>query len=271
MIGINIDISSLQGLLDITDNLQSAAASASRTMASMIRGKAVELANQKLHSRRKMYVDGLSIKEGDDGVWLVSLNAKVRFIDDGKSEWNMLEDLLKSPKAKTAKDGSKYLIVPFDHSPGQGPASTTPAQQDIMSEIKSELKKRNIPFSKIEKDQDGNAKMGRLHSFDITKAPLKMVDGPGMGHGPIGDARQGPTGVPFLQNVSIYQGKDQNGKTKRSIMTFRVASSKHKDQGRWDHPSVAPTPILEEATEWAMKEFEKEIGPAIMSKILDDI
>jgi hypothetical protein len=240
-------------------------------MAQMIKSKATELANQKLHSRRKMYVDGLSIKEGSDDVWVVSLSAKVRWIDDGKNEWDMLPDLLKSPKAKTAKDGSTYLIVPFDHSPGKGPASIGPAEQDVMSVIKSEMKKRNIPFGAIEKDAGGNAKMGRLHSFDITKAPLKTVDGPGMGKGPIGDVRQGPTGIPILQNISVYQGMGGNGKVKRSIMTFRVASSKHKDQSRWEHPSVEPIPILQEAAEWAMAEFQKDIVPGIMAKILNDV
>jgi len=245
-------------------------------MAQMIRGKAVELANQKLHSRRKMYVDALSIKEGEDDVWLVSLAGSARWIDDGKSSWNMLEDLLKSPKAKTAKDGSKYIVIPFDHSSGKGPASTGPSafgssEQDIMATIKSEMKKRSIPFSKIEKNADGSDKMGRLHSFDITKAPLKTVDGPGMGKGPIGEVRQGHEGVPFLQNISVYQGIAGNGKTKRSIMTFRVASSKHKDQGKWEHPAVEPVSILLEATDWALKQWETQLVPLLMKKILNDV
>jgi hypothetical protein len=185
------------------------------------------------------------------------------------SAHSMLEGLLASPKAKTSKSGDKYIIVPFDHSPGQGPASTTPQQQDLITEIKAEMKRRNIPFGKKEIDANGNAKMGRLHSFDITKAPLKTVDGPGMGHGPIGDVRQGNTGIPFLQGVSVYQGMDQKGKVKRSILTFRVASSKHKDQSLWEHPGVAPEKILDSATEWAMNEFDKEIVPLIMEKIIN--
>src|SRR6185503_3171131 len=96
----------------------------------------------------------------------------------------------------------------------------------------------------------------------------KMTDGPGMGSGPIGEARQGSSGIPFLQNVSVYQGQDKNGKTKRSVMTFRVASSKHKDQGRWEHPGIPASNILSEASEWAVEEFKRELAPAILNSIL---
>jgi hypothetical protein len=269
VIGINIDLSDFSDLLNLTDNMKSATAGVSRNMAAMIRGKAIELANQKLHSRRKLYVDALSIKEGEDDVWIVNLAKEAAWIDDGLPARSLLDGLLKSPKAKTSKSGDKYIIVPFDHSPGQGPASTTPQQQDLITEIKAEMKRRNIPFGKKEMDANGNAKMGRLHSFDITKAPLKTVDGPGMGHGPIGDVRQGNTGIPFLQGVSVYQGMDQKGKVKRSILTFRVASSKHKEQGKWEAPAIVGIPILSQATEWAMNEFDKEIVPLIMEKIIN--
>ena len=271
---MNIDISELKDLLNLTDNLKEATAGMSAAMAEMIKGRAVDLANQRLHSRRQMYIDGLFTQKIDDDTTAVSLSGKVVWIENGMSQFDMLKGLLNSPHAKPYKDGSgdKYLIVPFDHSPNSnGPATTGPAQQDIMATIKSEMKKRKIPFAGIEKNQDGSAKMGRLHSFDITKAPLKMTDGPGMGSGPIGEARQGASGRPFLQGVSVYQGLDGKGKVKRSVMTFRVASSRQKDQEMWQHPGVAATKILDEATEWAMEQFEKDLAPAIMSKILSDI
>ena len=272
MISVNIDLSELKDLLNIGDNLKEATAGLSASMAEMIKGRAIDLANQRLHSRRKMYIDGLFTQKVDDDTTMVSLSGKVVWIEKGMSQFDMLKGLLDSPKAKHYKDGSgdKYIIVPFDHSPKtNGPATAGPAKQDIMATIKSEMKKRNIPFAGIEKNQDGSAKMGRLHSFDITKAPLKMTDGPGMGHGPIGDVRQGKTGIPFLQGISVYQGMDGKGKAKRSIMTFRVASSRQKDQGKWQHPGVAPNPILDEAVSWAMEQFEKDLAPAIMNKILD--
>jgi hypothetical protein len=244
---------------------------ASRDVAAMVYAKAKELAAERLNSRRDMFVEGLTLYPVNDDVWIVELDAKVRWIDDGVPEHSMLDDLLKSPKAKTAKDGSKYVVVPFNHGPGKGPTNSTQAQQDLTSTIKTEMKRRKIPFGKIEKGEDGSPKIGKLHSFDIMNAPNKTHEGPGQGKGPVGSARQGPTGIPFLQGVNVYQSKvkDKAGKesVKKSIMTFRVASSKHKSEGRWEHPGLDPVNILDDAMAEAMEEFEKEIAPGLIGRI----
>jgi hypothetical protein len=271
LFSINVDLSEIAELLDLKQGLKSASDAAARDLAAMTHAKATELAGERLHSRREMFVEALKYHQVEDGVWLVSLEARARWIDDGQPEHSQLDALLASPKAKRAKDGSKYLVIPFDHSPGQGKTTTTAVEQDLINVIKSEMKRRGIPFGKIETDASGAAKIGKLHSFDITNLPIKNADGPGMGHGPKGDVRQGPTGTPFLQGVSVYQGAGKSGKVKRSIMTFRIASSKHKGQGRWDHPGNAGTNILDDAAKWAAETFEKEMAPGILAKVLIDL
>lgn len=286
MFSVNIDVSEIANLVGETRKAADMAMQeAARNLTAMTHAKIVELAGSKLHSRRQMFVDGLSYQQVAADTWLINLDAKVRWIDDGMPAHNMLDDLLKSKKAKTAKDGSRYVVVPFNHGPGKGASNSTPAQMDLVATIKSEMKRKNIPFGTIEKDASGQAKTGRLHSFDIMKEPLKTANGPGQGHGPIGDVRQGPNqrqnvgggpgggGTPFLQGVSVYQNKvkDRFGNTsvKRSIMTFRVASSKHKEQGnRWNHPGTDPMNILEDAAKWAMETFDREIAPGIIAKVV---
>jgi hypothetical protein len=271
MLFVNLDLGDLAGLTNLDEGIKKVQRDAARDLAAMTKAKLIELGNEKLHSRRQMFIDGLHMKEDEDGVFIVSLDAKVRWIDDGMPAHNMLDALLASAKAKRAADGSRYLVIPFDHSPGQGATKTQPAKTDLISEIKSYMKTEGIPFGKIEKDAAGLAKLGKLHSFTVGDRPLKTKDGPGMGHGPKGSVRQGPTGIPFLENVNVYQGKDSKGKVRRSIMTFRVASSKQTGQDRWNHPGTEPINMFEDAAKWAAETWDKEIAPALINKILSDL
>jgi hypothetical protein len=134
--------------------------------------------------------------------------------------------------------------------------------------VKKELKSRGIPFGKIETDHAGKAKIGKLHSFDIMHAPKKSDPGKGQRRGPVGDVMQGNTKTPFLQGISVHQSMGADGKAKRSIMTFRVASEKHSAQAKWEHPGNAPVEIMEEAMKSAMEMWSKEIAPAVLAKIL---
>jgi hypothetical protein len=268
---INVDLSELTQLLNLNDELKSTSAEVVRDLAAMTHAKSVELAGERLKTRRKMFVDALSYHQVSEDTWVVSLKASARWIDDGQPAHSMLDAFLASPKAKRAADGSKYLVVPFDHSPGQGPTNTTPPEQDLINTIKGKLKERGIPFGKVETDAAGRAKIGKLHSFSIMDAPLKTADVPGQGRGPVGQVRQGPTGIPLLEGVNVYQGQDQRGKTKRSILTFRVASSKHADQQRWEHPGSPAVSILDDAATWAVDTFDREIAPAVLAKVMIDL
>lgn len=277
MFHVNIDLSGLAGLKEFESEARKACESAARDLAAMTHSKAVELAGERLHSRRQMFVDSLSIHE-DSGVSIVSLSGSARWIDDGMEPHSMLDDLLKSPKAHHAKDGSVYLVVPFEHGPGKGASNSPASQAQIVETVKAEMKKRKIPWAKIERDDQGRPKLGKLHSFDVNHAPLKTDSGPGQGWGAVGDVRQGPNerqkvgggpgggGIPFLQGVAVYQKATEGGKTKRSVMTFRIASSKH--EGRWRHPGLDPVNIIDDTYKWAMEQVESVITPKLIDKIL---
>lgn len=281
MLFIKLDLSELLPLKDLKQKVDATMKSAVRDLTVATHAHIIEKASSKLHSRRQMYIDSLSFKQVGQDTWVINLDAKARWIEDGMEPHNMLDALLKSPKAKTAKDGSKYLVVPFGHGPGKGPTSTTTAQQSLIQTIKSEMKERDIPFGKIERDQSGQAKLGKLHSFNVTDAPLKTANLPGQGKGPIGQVMQGfqqnqmrsGSGIPFLQGVNVYQKlvKGPGGKqtVKRAIMTFRIASSKHREQsGRWDHPGLKAVNLFEEAQTWALEKWEKEIAPGVVGKLI---
>jgi hypothetical protein len=281
MFTVKIDASGLTDLLGTPQAAARALKKAAAELTAQTREHIVEQANKKLKTRRQMYIDGLTTYRENEHTFVISLDAKVRWIDDGMSAHNMLDALLKSPKAKMTKDGTgKYLVVPFQHK--LGPTQMTPAQANLNATIKAELNTINkerkkhgadaIPYGAIERHQDGSPKLGTLHSFDIMDRPAKTHEGPGQGWGPIGDSKQGPTGIPFLQGIQVRQrmALDKKGTEHvvREIMTFRVASSKHRDQGgRWDNPGTAPVPLMSEGADWAKQHWESVVKPKLFASI----
>lgn len=276
------------GLIELLGTPAAAARSlkkAAQQLTQQTREHIVEQANKKLKTRRQMYVDGLSAYQQNEHTWIISLDASVRWIDDGMPAHNMLDALLKSPKAKTTKDGTgKYIVIPFNHK--KGPTQMTPAQANLNQTIQKELGNINklrkahgaepIPYGNIETYDNGAPKLGVLHKFDINEKPLKTHNGVGQGWGPIGDVKQGPTGIPFLQGVQIHQrmttDKMGNSHVTREIMTFRIASSKHRGQsGRWDNPGTAAVPLMAEGADWAREHWQNVVAPKLFDMIKAEI
>ena len=237
-------------MLSLPDAIKSEIEKTGQQLTIMTHARIVEQAAQKLHSRREMYIEALHHSQVNEHTFLITLDGEARWIEEGVSEHNMLLDLLASPKAKTAKDGSKYLAIPFKHN--VGPSVATPAQANIVATIKQELKKSRIPFGKIEKDKEtGQPKLGMLHSINFP-SPLQNF--------------------PILKGAKIYQHKvkDKKGNdhVQRSIMTFRIASSKHVESAdKWDHPGTAPMNFMNEASDWAQQQWDNLIAPSLVKYI----
>jgi hypothetical protein len=275
MLILNLDI---KDFLDIGEDIRPKVAAAmneaAKKLALQTDAHIKELVQAKLKSTRQKYLAAMDIKPIGESTWLITLDASAMWIEEGMDEHEMIDDLLKSKKAKTSADGSRYLNVPFQHN--KGPTSQTQAQIDLTSTIRKELKKRDIPYGNLEHGPDGQPKQGLLHSFDIMKSPIKTFNGPGQGKGQIGQVRQGPTGIPFLQGIRVYQKqiKDQStGKirTVKSIMTFRTVSSKMKGSGRWVHPGLDEQQFFDKAAEWALRAWENEIRPKVLADLAKTI
>jgi len=271
VLNVTIDLSGLQNLADLSE-IERIGNKAAADLALLTQAKVQELAGERLHSRLEMFRKGLSLKQEDSGVWIVHLDDQVVWINDGMPARSMLPDLLNSPHAKTAVDGSRYMVVPFKMTAGKsGPTQVIPAQTDLVESVKKQLKEANIPWARIEKDASGMPLLGKLHSLKLS-TPLKNAEPrPGhgrdsQGYGPVGYPRIGMTGTPFLAGASIFQSLNAQGKTERGVITFRVASSKQSSP-LWDNPGVAPTRILEDAYEWAVREVDQHVMPEIMRQI----
>ena len=276
----------LEGLEDFKDQLIEKMGVAAHALATQADARIKEQAAQKLHSRLDQFLKGIEgPTEISKGVYAITLDASARWIEDGSEPHNMLEDLLASPKAKTAADGSKYLIIPFKHS--KGPKSQTPQSKELLSALKKELQTKKIPYKKVERNGDGSPKTGLLHSFDMQN-PKQQHRVPMGVEGPSGkkfaantpsNGNAGPEGRPYLWGTRIYQtpkknkqggiemGDDGHPKVERNIFTFRVASSKQTGSGMWDHPGNSPMHFMDDAFEWAKQEWDTNVAPEILRSL----
>jgi len=238
-------------------------------------GHILEQVQSKLKSTRRKYIDALSFEEIGENSWIISLDPSAFFIEEGMPQHEMIEDLLKQGRpnkskpegstvggVKTAKDGSRYRAIPFEHN--RGPTSQTPMQTSLTNMVKAEMKSKGIPYGGIEKNSSGQAKTGLLHSFDVVAR--------GKGASPVPVSK---VGIPLLQGVRVYQTKvkDKAGKetVKKGIFTFRMVSSKMKGSGRWVHPGIEAKKFMDEAFVWAVEHWEKEIAPGVIDEVMGGI
>lgn len=215
------------------------------SLAAITHAKVVELANDELKTSRKDYMDALGFEEVSEGVWVVSVDEKALWIEEGiEPNFDMKPGLLKN--GKVSKKGYKYRVIPFEHS--KAPSQMTEAALNIVSEIREKLKKEKVPFKSLETDSRGNIKLGKIHSFDW------------------GGKIPGKGNTPALKNVSIYQTLTKTGNVRRDIMTFRTVSGSPASNGKWIHPGLEAQKFLDQAMDWAIREWEDKILPEIMNK-----
>jgi hypothetical protein len=271
MLYLQLDMSAVSRLAEnLRDKAEPLMQKYAADLASQTHAHIIDLATNGLHARRDRYLQALHFEQVNEVTWMIQLDAEAVWIEDGLPEnFEMLDKLLNSPKAKTSADGTKYIAIPLKN--GQGDVSHTAGGKEMKDAIQKEMRRMKIPFAKIERDfATGEPKLGKLH--DITmKTPIKTHEGPGQGHGPVGQERQGRTGIPFLQGLRVYQkmGKDKIGRpqVQKAIMTFRMATSKQDKSEYWVHPGLPPKHFFEKGFDWALREWEKVIGPKVLATL----
>ena len=245
----DIDINSItESLRDVKKQVQKDLKKGVSSLAAMTHAKTMELANTELKSLSKQYKESLSFQQLEENLWVVSLDEKALWIEEGR-KGGFMEELLNGKSSKTGKDGKKYAVIPFEHS--KNPAEQSSKAKALTDEIRAELKKRDIPYrGKLEYNSDGSPRLGLVHRFNIDSARLKDTH------------KDGP-----LKGVAIYQRmNEKTGKVQRDVMTFRVISEKHKDEGKWIHPGRQGDKLMDKAFAWAMTEWEQKILPEILGK-----
>lgn len=274
MFFLNLDLSPIMKIEDqMKPAVEAAMKDAVRRLTTATHGHILEEVQNKLKSTRQKYIDALAFEQVSDDTWIIKLDPSAFFIEEGVSPGHeMIDDLLKqgrptkgkdagAPKGeiKTAKDGSRYRVIPFEHN--KGPSQQTPKQTSLTDMIRTEMKARKIPYGGIEKDAGGQPKVGMLHSFSVNTQKQKV---------PVSKS-----GISLLQGVRVYQTKvkDAQGKdkVKKGIFTFRIVSSKHKGTGKWIHPGIEARKFIDEAFKWAVNEWETKIAPEVLNAVSSQI
>jgi hypothetical protein len=226
----------------------------------------VEQASAKLHSTRQKYIDALSYEETGRGAWVIKLDNSAMWIEEGMSRHEMIDDLLKNGSRINMKTGARYRVIPIPiKSKTQTPASGQATRIAAMKALRS----AGINMKEIDKEVDGRIKTGALHKLDVTGSPIKTAEGPGQGHGSIGHVRQGMTGTPFLKGLRVMQRQIGSAPpmVQRTAMTFRIVSSLMKGTGRWVYPGLKAVKLIDEAKDWADKEWETRVKPEILAAL----
>ena len=244
----------LRAFLSIGERAEEAAQVAAKSLAAAAHAKVVEEAHAKLHHRLPAFLSALR-QEEEEGAYLIVLDKSAAWIEDGMQPHDMLADLLRSPKAKTSKSGTRYISIPFEHA-STAPGGRPVAASHLADAIRHELRQRGLFATKIERDQAGQPLFGKLHTLRNVGGP-KARDRSGLGKG-----------TPLLEGLNIYQHPASNkaGAT-RSLVTYRTASSSQEGTGAWQHPGLEPAHVMEAAAEWAEKEWSERIFPEMLEAL----
>ncbi len=249
---LKFDLSKLQEQFDFFKNINKNLSQAIDNLAGQAYEKAIELAQQKLKSRRDTYLKHLSFKkegQGENTIYYIILSEEALWIEDGVPAHNMKDTHLK---------GKDKVVIPFQHNKGQ--ASMMPQKQaDMYKDVKSFLKKQKMSLNKPINDSAGKP---------ILSSPGNIKPAASFGSVP-SQHKSKKTGESLLNRLNIYQSatQDKGGKSKMTTtaMTFRTLSKNSPDDA-WNVPELKPVHILDEVYDWILQNYEK-----IMMEQLPDL
>lgn len=234
----------------------------------------VQTANRELEGyQRTAYLgkDNENIKRLDlgNGMWVVEVDEKARWIEEGR-ERMFMDWLLKN--AKTAKDGSKYKVIPMPQAKGAGSDGWNAHKPALREATEKVLKDNKISLKRLQRDSAGKPLVGLMRHIPTGRLEAQKEVAT-YGTPERNDWFSKPrtkedswnTGLPehngifYLQGLMVVQFPDKTAKhgVNRQAITYRVISSKHQQEGRWFYPKVEPLNAVTRAAEWAQKEMDE--------------
>jgi hypothetical protein len=241
----NIDVKDLtKSLKEERKKAESQIINGVRSLASMTHAKLQEEARDSLGSLSKKYQNAIEFINPEENLWIVNLKEEAMFIEEGRKS-GFMSELLSGRSSKVNKKGERYAIIPFEHS--KSPSEQSQKARKLSEEIKTFLKGQKVSWKKIEYNSDGSPRIGLLHRFNVESAR------------PTPHSKD-----PALKGVAIYQNKKSDGSVRRDVMTFRIITEKHREQGKWFHPGMEGKKLMDKVFDWAIYEWEQTVLPSIL-------
>lgn len=243
-----------------------------RIIAAQVRAFIISKAMNELNSfQQQAYLgkdhENVRMNKLGEGIYLIELDQKSAQIENGSPKQFMRWLIDKNPKAKTAKDGSRYAHIPFSHG-GAGKKGSTSNVNDpkaaFFDIVNKALKEQEIDLKKIETNTDGSPKLGVVHKVDMSsfisndknRFNFSMPRSQEMA-AKIG--LQPHQGIHKLQGLVVTQRMGKDGKVIKEALTFRTISTKHEAEGRWYYPEQKPLRAFPAAYDFAKTLMDEAI------------
>lgn len=240
--------------IDVTAIEEGAVESFIKSVGNIAYGAHVEwkrLAQERLKTSRQIYINGLSQGVVTSVIGNVTV-FEIMLLGDMPNNFEFGMDpfdmktvrpgWLGGSKAKTAKDGSKYIYIPFRHSLSSAAIleyTGKAKRADLRSELVRTVKEYGLD------------KMVRSGTGHVIPGPVKRVPRKASIH-------------PYLRALTRVQhpaeGKTPKGFQRGSsqLMTWRTMSEKSPADS-WLHPGVKAANLLPEIERWVDFELDKTI------------
>lgn len=233
---------------DLGDEIVAELYAAVADVAAMTYNKAHELASERLNSTRMDFVNALSMRE-DGTAWIIELDPKMNWVDDGFGSRPMLPGLAQGPASKQTKDGThRYTVIPMR----QRTAPVNPANPKHVEHARALREAiRKGDWTEVRRGPD---KQGGLTVVDRLKKDPRLH--PHM---------QGLVRVRQFDPSAETEsgGLDMSKLISSTHTTFRVASESQDPGEMWVHPGVQAANIMRDTAEWAEQQIVRIISEIV--------
>jgi len=211
----------------------------------------IRLAQSKLKTSRDDYINGLRQAEsfqvkslGASEVFEIQLVGRMaNNFEFGMPSYDMKTvrpGWLGGSKAKTGKDGKKYVVIPFRHSTG------TSQRLDYSGKAARANLKRELRRTVSEYGLD---KMVRTATGRVVEGPVKRVPKGAGVHSYLEGLVRIQKGVSGTTSSGLQRGQSQ-------LMTFRIMSENSAPDS-WIHPGIEKADLLPEVERYVDNELDR--------------
>jgi len=220
-------------------------------IASNAKGEWVRLAQGRLRTSRDDYIAGLqkadsfkvSKRSGATLYEIALIGEMPNNFEFGMNSFDMKAvrpGWLGGGKAKTAKEGHKYITIPFRHS------TTSNARIDYSGRARRENLKQDLRRTVKRYGLDRMVRTGTGRGAPPRMGPVRRVP------------RSAPV-HPYLRALTRTQHVERKtGRSYGQLNTWRVMSEK-SDAGSWMHPGIRPANLMEDVLRFVDNEFNTTI------------
>lgn len=222
--------------------------------------KWIALAQERLKTGRDDYINGLRQSEsyrvtgfGHTQTYELMLVGKMaNNFEFGMPSFDMKAvrpGWLGGAKAKQAKDGHHYIVIPIRHSTSDSPRMAYTGKAAAVGDMKDQLRKAVKDY--------GLDRMMRTAAGRVVEGPVARIPK----NAPVHPYLQGLTRVQKGQNGSLGGGGKQRGSS--TLVKFAIMSERSKP-GSWIHPGIKGANLLPEVEAWVDHKLNEIIDTLLM-------